>query len=391
MERVPGGQAGAGLLREGGRGELRTVQALRAAACLLVVAYHAIDAWGAGLVPPRPADAIWPNGAAGVDLFFVISGFVMALSSAGLSGSAGAWHFLRRRIRRVVPLYWTMTLGKLALLLAVPGVAAAPTLWHMAASFLFIPSRDEFGAVRPLLGVGWTLQFEMLFYGVVGLALLARARKLLAWVPPVLLPLAVAGYFRRADWPAPASLANGLVLEFCLGLAVAAWLGGRARAEPEPAVALALSCGGAILLLALPEPGPWRFLAWGLPAAAILAGAVMLEKPAGRFLPAWLLAIGDASFAIYLFHPFVVPLVSRVLARFTVHLAPGFALPVLIVASLAASIAGGLALHRWIDRPLQAVLARRGRPQASAALNLSRKPAFGSRVSAEPMPEFVQS
>ena len=205
-----------------GAGQLgyRTVQALRGLACALVVAYHAVGCWGEGRVPPRGADSIWPNGAAGVDLFFVISGFVMAVSAPGLSGPAGAWRFIVRRCHRVVPLYWLMTCAKLAVL-ALSG-RATYNAWHVVASLLLLPSRDAVGVVRPVLGVGWTLQVEALFYALFALALAVRKPPLRVLLP-VLLPLAVAGFFRRDEWPVPLALANGLVLEFVLGVGVA-WL-----------------------------------------------------------------------------------------------------------------------------------------------------------------------
>ncbi len=336
------------------QGGIRTVQALRGLACLLVVAYHAVDAWGAGRTPQRVADMLWANGAAGVDIFFVVSGFVMALSSAGLSGPAGARRFVRRRVLRVVPLYWLMTTAKLALLQAMPGHAFGGP-WHLVASFLFVPSRDAAGVVRPVLGVGWTLQFEMFFYALFALALVLR-RPVLRVVLPVLVPLTLAGFARRADWPAPLALANGLVLEFCLGLAVASWC---RRGRPGPLVSALLLDLGLTLLLGLPQPGPWRCVAWGVPAAMMLAGAVGLEPALGGRLPKPVLAVGDASYAIYLLHPFLLPVLARSWA--------GHTLPGLLVLGLALSVIGGMALHRWVDRPLQRWLAGPGRRAALPA------------------------
>ncbi len=324
------------------------MQALRAAACLLVVLYHALDSWGARQSPVRSADSLWPNGAAGVDLFFVISGFVMARSSARLAGAADAWRFAWRRLRRIVPLYWLMTGAKL-LVLAVSGAAVLPGLWQLAASLLFVPARDAAGLVRPVLGVGWTLEFEMLFYALFATAIWRRPRgPALALLLPPLVALAVAGFFRGPAWPAPGARAKGLVLELWLGGAVAGWAGGRPRAGA------ALLAIGLALLLSLPQPGPWRFAAWGVPAAACLAGAVALEPVAAGRVPGWLLAVGEASFSIYLLHPFLVPALARGLSWY----APTQAgLPALIAACLLVSASGGLLLHRWVDWPLQRYLA----------------------------------
>ncbi len=338
-------------------GEIRTVQALRAFACLLVVIYHAIDSWGAGLIPPRRAEAVWPNAAAGVDLFFVISGFVMAGAAGRLHGVAGGWRrFLARRLRRIVPLYWGLTVARLAIGLALTGVR--PASFYVLASLLFLPARDAAGIVRPLLGVGWTLQFEMLFYGVVAVALASGAR-LLPWAWAMLAPLAVAGFYRTPSWPAPLMLGNGLVLEFCLGLAVARLVARPARLRPAADAGLLLAASA--LLLWLPPPGPWRFLAWGVPSAGLLLAAVRLEPVLGGRIPRGILSIGDASYAIYLLHPFVVPPLATSLAWALAQEARGGAIPLgmLLALSLAASVAGGKLLHRWVDAPIQAWLGGR--------------------------------
>ena len=302
------------------------VQALRAAACLLVVIYHAAG----GEHGP------WPNGAAGVDLFFVISGYVMIVSSRGLmAGPRPARIFLVRRARRIVPLYWLVTAAKGAIVALSPALTPAtrPTVWNIAASLLFIPARDSAGFVRPLLGVGWTLNFEVFFYALFAAALALRLHPL--WITPILLALTFAGFCRDATWPAPLSLANGMVLEFAAGLLL-----GTAHITAKPRMALAMLVVGTTSLLAFPSCGPWRCLAWGLPATAILAGAVALEAHFGRFLPSWLLAIGDASYAIYLVHPFVVPV-------FAGHGAAA------CICSVPASLAAGWLVHRHVDSWLQ--------------------------------------
>ena len=85
-----------------------TIQALRAVAALMVVAYHAFDLWAVRIT--QSSGGYWTNGAAGVDIFFVISGFVMVVSSRKLVGQPGAaLTFMRHRIVRIVPLYWLLT------------------------------------------------------------------------------------------------------------------------------------------------------------------------------------------------------------------------------------------------------------------------------------------
>ena len=329
-------------------GTLLGLQALRAVACLMVVGFHALE-------PLEARSGIaWPNGSAGVDLFFVISGFVMFSSSRALAQRPGGWLvFVRRRLERIVPLYWLLTLAKTAITLAAPAAAPSTRLsaWNLAASFFFIPARDAAGIVRPVLPVGWTLNYEMLFYAIFA-ASLALRRRPLAVLLPVLLPLGLAGFWRQADWPAALSLANGLVLELCAGVALAQAMAGGWRPRPQAAVAM-LACGLALLVL-VPPAGPWRFLAWGGPALLVVAATVALEASLAGRLPALLLELGDASYAIYLSHVFVLPVLAHALAR--AGLPPVAQAAALLPASLAACAAVGLALHRYVDAPLQARL-----------------------------------
>lgn len=288
-------------------GRMMSVQALRACACLMVVGYHAL----------RQAGLDWPNLSAGVDLFFVISGTVMARAIGGAPPTAR--DFLAARARRILPLYWSLTAVKLAIALVAPALTpdTAPTAWNAVASVLLIPSRNGLGELRPILPVGWTLQFEALFYGLLALALAARRPP--AIIVPALSALALAGAFRQPDWPAPGFLCNGLVLEFAAGLAIAARPG---RPWMLPA--------GLALLLAVPAAGPLRCIGWGGPAALTVAGALALE--ARCRIPRALLVLGDASYAIYLVHPLVLP-------------AGALAAPFAVLA--------GLAVHRFLDAPLQ--------------------------------------
>src|SRR5271168_1999681 len=199
------------------RAEIRMVQALRAAACLLVVIYHArLAAGGANTIRS------WPNGAAGVDLFFVISGYVMVASSTELMARPDGWRvFLARRLRRIVPLYWLLTAAKLAVTELVPALTphTRPTWWNVCASLAFIPARDAAGFIRPVLPVGWSLNFELFFYALFAVALALRLSPL--WLTPVLAGVAAAGSFYTPTWPAPLILANGMVLEFAAGVALA--------------------------------------------------------------------------------------------------------------------------------------------------------------------------
>jgi peptidoglycan/LPS O-acetylase OafA/YrhL len=324
---------------------LMGIEALRAAAAMAVVAYHAAEMLGARLGGTAPM--VLQNGAAGVDVFFVVSGFVMVLSAHRLQGCRdAARRFVAARVRRIVPLYWLCTAGKILAVLAAPGLAATvarPALgvWFCVASLLFLPVHDAAGQFRPVLPVGWTLSFEMMFYGLFALALAARRAPAL-WVPPVLAML-VAVLPRVGG--AAAELGNPIVLEFAFGIGLAVlWMRGWRLPDAIGWPALGVA---AALLVVMPKLALGsRLLSWGIPAAVLLAAVVSLEGRLGPVLPRLVLGLGAASYAIYLTHGFVLAALGMALR----HAPPGArGAAVVLPAALAASAAVGWTVHVFIE------------------------------------------
>ncbi|MBE7941709.1 MULTISPECIES: acyltransferase [Ramlibacter] len=322
------------------------LQVLRFAAAMLVAVMHITQAISIHLTG-RGEGVYWGTGAVGVDIFFVISGFVMAISTAGWAGPSEAWVFARRRIQRIVPLYWVYTLLKAALIAAVPALAVKSSVvpLHLAASLAFVPMTAPWGLVQPVLPVGWTLNFEMLFYAVFGLAIAARLPRIatclagfaLLFIAAQFLPGVTALHF----------YAQSIIFEFIVGVAFAQAL---LRWGPGPVLA------GALLLLAGTlftfglgwDPDSDRFFPWGVGAAAIVLGTLWLEPVIVRMPLARPLAfLGDASYSIYLSHTFVVPAVVMVLKR--LHL--GQPLLAFVLASAAVMLAGA-ASYLWLEKPL---------------------------------------
>ena len=160
------------------------IQILRFVAAMLVVVMHTSQAISIH-IPVRGAGQYWSLGAVGVDIFFVISGFVMAMSVGTSlvdvqSRKRAAFIFMKRRLLRIVPLYWFYTLLKVALILALPGLATRSSVdsAHLAASLFFTPAMSPWGLIEPTLPVGWTLNFEMLFYAVFALAIALGAPRI---------------------------------------------------------------------------------------------------------------------------------------------------------------------------------------------------------------------
>jgi len=334
------------------------VQALRAIAAALVVVHHSITTWF-DWVLHRPGAHQWGNGATGVDIFFTISGFVMAISLSGLAGKTNkAGVFLWRRVTRIVPLYWGATTLKLLLLRFRPaGGAGAQVLtpWRIAASYLFIPARNWHGEMFPVIDAGWTLNYEMFFYLLFAGALALNISPL-AFLTPCLTAIAMLGMLRPAGWPDATSLASPLVLEFLYGVILAHFA--MRRKLPRPGVAAILLIGGFIALMVMPQTSEeWRFIPWGIPAAAVVTGAVAFEGRLGQYIPRWLLEAGDASYALYLVHILILPFLGSIMGRLHLKGATGFA--AVIVLGLGVSLPAAILVHRFIEKPLMKVFKKK--------------------------------
>jgi peptidoglycan/LPS O-acetylase OafA/YrhL/glycosyltransferase involved in cell wall biosynthesis len=326
---------------------LTGLQLMRALACLAVVVYHAAEMWRTRLSPG--GTVVWPLGAAGVDVFFVISGFVMVLSA---SRRANWRAFLRARLRRIVPLYWLCSLAKMGGLFAA-GDTARLGLSYCLRSLLFLPVHDAAGLLKPVLPVGWTLSFEMLFYGLCAVALGAGMAPAV-FVPPVLLALSLVPH----GGSALGELASPIVLEFVYGMALAVlWRRGWLGAVWHGPVLLAASIA-CLVLMPQVLPGV-RFLDWGVPAALAVGGMVCLEPILAPHIPRFLRALGDASYAIYLTHGFVLAGLAMVLQGTPL----GRSAPATAICAVVASAGFGWLVHNGVERRW---LGRREQPAAAA-------------------------
>jgi peptidoglycan/LPS O-acetylase OafA/YrhL len=327
------------------RNDLLAVQALRAVAAFLVVAYHAVGQWTSHH-PAYGPDELWPNGSAGVDIFFVISGLVMTISVQRNAGRLHpAWTFAKDRLIRIVPLYWIITTLKIAAVVALPGLVARTTLepLYVAGSYAMLPLYDGTQMIPPVLPVGWTLTYEMFFYIFVTCALLLNMTLSRICVPVLVAVAACAvlvpgyGFF------------NTIVLEFLFGIAIGNSI--PLLQSLRPGWSLTAGAAAFVMLLIVPVgSGLMRPLSWGVPAAIIVASVVSAEMVLRRVMPGWLLQAGNASYSTYLTHGFVVPAVSMVCAR-----SIGFdtvSLMTTVILSLFLSAVAGELTHCVIEQPL---------------------------------------
>ncbi|MFL6799795.1 MAG: acyltransferase family protein [Xanthobacteraceae bacterium] len=347
-------------------GTVLTIQYLRALAAGLVVLQHALA--------PASAHAARPLfGDLGVALFFVISGYIMWRTTCG--GGRGPLAFWAARLVRIVPLYWLFTTLFVLVALLLPGaLSSEPGLdpAFILKSYLFVPAvHPHDGHVAPVYTLGWTLNYEMFFYLVFGACLfIAQGTLRLIAVIGVFVLLVAVGSIARPSDAVLATYTNSILLEFLAGVLLAAstpWLMRRGKAAGAALVLLGAAWFAACSLSPIEAI---RTFALSGPATILVAGAIMLE-PLARHAPSRLgLLLGDASYSVYLTHPFALRLELLATAALGASSWPGllayiaFAVPTALVA--------GVVCYVLVERPLVAgghhLVPRRSRSQRSAAL-----------------------
>ena len=346
---------------------LANVQALRGVAAAVVVLAHVSGPDGTEKRIFGSEWTTWSNLPAntGVDLFFVISGLIMVVTTWGSFDARGsARAFLYRRVTRIYPLYWLLNTAILALLLLSPGSVSFDNGQHLDAgrvlgSYLLLPPEGRL----PVL-VAWTLVHEMFFYLLFTLALLIGRRWLgwvmAAWVAATVVLSATVG--ESGQWLA--IVASPLNLEFVLGVAIGyAVVRGRLV---RPRLVLVVGVVAAAVLLASLAASGWeafpstwvRVAGPGLVAALLVYGAVGVEVRRAATAPAFLQRLGDASYSLYLVHVPALTLLAAVLAGRVPSGGVAHAVVLLLVAAYV--LAAAFLCHRLVERPLLVFFRHRG-------------------------------
>ncbi len=332
-------------------GRLVGIEAIRGVAAVAVILYHC--ARHVAQAMPAPAlVAITQCGHAGVDLFFVLSGFIICVVHAPDCGTPAALpRYVHRRVVRVMPLYWIA----LAAILAMAARHGIPPVPRLLASVALLPSDTP-----PLLGVAWTLQYQIVFYAVfavliynlrVGLAVLALW---VAWI--------AAHWAGVAATSLPRSLVSTYNFEFLFGMAAAYLI--RTRKLPRPRILAALGLGVLAVMgvaedfHAIDGNAALARLGYGLPSALLIAGVAEADRRGLWRVPPLLQQLGRASYSLYLFQFVFIGIVWQLLTHAGVaNSAPAWALFAILAI---AAVAGGIVVSRLVEHPLLALLRRRG-------------------------------
>ena len=321
------------------RGQIDSIQMMRGIAATAVAAFH--------LGAAAPSDSffrVFEHGEAGVDLFFVISGFIILYSVEARPGMTRDF-FVRARFWRILPPYWAIltcyVLAASLLGLIETGEITFPSWSKLGVSYFVLPYPDH------VIIIAWTLSIELLFYAVFALVYFRYHTKglvlaMIAWYAATQLP-------RIGSEPLPTWLLlplHSIVLEFLFGTLIAmVYMRGR-----MPLQWTALLVGSISMFAYL---GGWiqmevgREIMPGIPAALIIYGVLKLRVSMPRIVLLW----GESSYILYLGHLLAFSVMGN-LALLAVGV-DVYASDTALIVMLVSAIALSCLATRYIEQPYQ--------------------------------------
>lgn len=316
---------------------IRNIQGLRAFAAINVVLFHIIGTASAYGFKPHILSFFEGWGANGVDIFFVVSGFVMYYTQT-LSRKSVAGFYVSRLIR-IIPLYWLLTSLLILIGILLPSAFNRLTLdpYSIFSSYLFLSQALSGG--HPLLFLGWTLEYEILFYLFFGLSIILHKdwQRLLSIFAMLTVAIAIGSSL--------------IVYEFFWGMLLAYIFVNKPRASESQGLLIILT--GALLLSAsiadeLQSLELSRIYVWGIPSIFIVAGSVYARQISSRTV----LYLGDASYSIYLVQVFTIPFFYKVAKLGDLNMSGDL----LALFCLMLSVIAGCVIHSYVEKPLTNIL-----------------------------------
>lgn len=352
------------------------LQILRGVAASMVVGHHYVASQVEREEDVRP----WIEGigGSGVDIFFVISGFIMMMTQSDPNKTVSARQFLWRRLVRIAPLYWALTLlAVLLMLVASSEVNTDFSLQKALASLIFLP----FGAGIDMeleahkayvIPMAWTLTYEWYFYLVfaltlaIGLKPITRIGVMASWF---VICIAVGFLFQ------PVSLilqmaSNPILLEFLLGCLIAILYRKGYRLSGPQALVMAML---AIFMLGnmLHQTAFERLLLWGVPAFMLIAAASLYQAGKLDFIMLRpFVRLGDISYSLYLSHFFCLALFVRMQDRSS-YLQEGFS-PLSLMIFMVLVIVVAELCYRCIEEPARRFFSQKRQPVSGLATKNER-------------------
>jgi peptidoglycan/LPS O-acetylase OafA/YrhL len=356
---------------------LDALQGLRAIGALLVVFAHSIDTAEKSLGTPIQAHFFyWENfGASGLDIFFAISGFIVSLVAIRAANgrnettSFASRKFLSKRITRIYPLYWILTV--VVLFLGIMDHLRNLPLWFSVAWHSFLAPKTllllppwTYPAHFPVLSLGWSLIFEMYFYFVLAVFIYLTPRHLVRNAMGFICAMVGLGLITGLKYPVLVIYMNPLALEFAFGCLICllfVHFSDRRASLRRIGQGFALLGAGLMVTTiftgygAISEMYPilagrncWmRVGVWGIPAA-LLVGGVVFWAPSMRSLPGRIsVFLGDASYSIYLC---TIPL--QMIQLHTLKYFPKLPADAGVLLSVICTVGTGVACYLLLERPM---------------------------------------
>ena len=287
----------------------------------------------------------------GVDIFFVISGFVIALVLD--NPKLTTQRFLADRIARIVPLYWVLTFGVFVGALIAPELLNSTTadLGNLLKSLFFIPYRKESGNIFPMLFVGWTLNYEMLFYAATAVAMMLVRRHRLLFTSVLLFVIFCAAKASHSHGVFGAFYTNQRMFEFPLGFLAYQLFKFGVQIKLPLAGCMAVAAYAWMAYIDWHDLSNAPLLYYGLPAFVLIASTLSLEPAMGSgWMTRAAIFIGNASYAIYLSHPYCVEAARKLLPDAIDGFDP--TAPLGVALTMIVATAMGAALYQFVDWPL---------------------------------------
>ena len=271
----------------------------------------------------------------GVDIFFVISGFIMYFVHCGDFAQPNiVGRFLLRRVVRVVPTYWLLTTLTVVGLVFLPGLfnSRSPDWAWFTASYFFVPWQSPAGDMSPPVGPGWTLNYEMYFYVIFGSLMVCPRRVALPAITAFLAGSVLLGLFLKPELPILVMMSSALLIEFLCGIWIA-WAFTR-DVTLSTMLRAGLLIAAAVVFVAAPTLYTngdlatwWRLPFFGLPAAALMAVVILrsglhMPKKTSGAVTRLFVKLGDSSYALYLTHIFTLRIATLVLHHLLPPLPP---------------------------------------------------------------------
>jgi len=333
---------------------LDSIQVLRAIAAIAVVFFHTKTI---NLAPTYDFGNAWLNrvdpfntGQCGVDIFFVISGFIMAMVTNGRHKRKGAfWDFLQKRFIRIIPPYWLWTLFLLFLFMLFPHLSKRTFECREAIlSLLLVPYTPSMAEFSPILSVGWTLQYEIYFYALVGFGLFFPRKNFIVGMG--IFFLMTTAFLPQRYGPLSRLMADTILWEFFAGVLLFELFKTGKSLPIKLSIVFSILAITAFYYFAEKAITSSRFIYWGIPALSLVASFISLEKKISLRIPNILVFLGDSSYTLYLCHIIILSAITRffVLVGLNKTLPPD----VIIILFTTISIICGCILYVISEKPI---------------------------------------